>query len=114
MGHRQNADHPGACLVGCRQQPGAGAILAAFLATCLCFLAPEIRIANDETGNWIRDLHSSGLDLMIERIGFGRCARNPNSICNLVRYLVQRVDLAVAPFEALIFGGRHQHQAIMP
>lgn len=51
---------------------------------------------------------------MIERIGFGRCARNPNSICNLVRYLVQRVDLAVAPFEALIFGGRHQHQAIMP
>jgi len=76
-------------------------------------VTPEIRIADYEAGNWIGYLHSSGLDLVIERSGFRRCPRGPDRIGDLFRDIFQREDLAVTPLESLIFGRRHQHEAIM-
>ncbi len=113
MGHWQDGDHLGACLICRREQHGAGTVFAAFFVTCLCFMAPEIRVANYEAGNWIGNLHSSGLDLVIEGSGFCRRSRrsNPSTISSGTSVNVK--TSAIAPLEPLIFGGRHQHEAIV-
>ena len=50
---------------------------------------------------------------MIEGSGFCRRSRRSNPLHDFLRHVSQREDLAIAPLEPLIFGGRHQHEAIV-
>ena len=112
--HREDGDHLVAGLGGSGQEDGAGSVLATLFVAGLCFVTPEVGVADDETWNRIRDVHASGLDLLVERGGLGRRARRAHAFGDVVRNLAEGVDLAVTALEAEIFSVRQEHEAIMP
>jgi hypothetical protein len=90
------------------------AYLSAFFNPLFMFAAPEIRIANDHTGDGRGKGHALKLKLPIESFGLSRRFSAPYGFNVSFREVFDAQHVAVPPFQAAIFFHGNGYRAIPP